>query len=76
MIVLTVNAGSSSVRLAAFASDGSELMCIGSERHETGIHQPVELLTAFVAQQVRERPQRVRNGRIHVVKGLNRLEAE
>lgn len=65
MIVLTVNAGSSSVRLAAFASDGSALVCIGSERHETGTHQPVELLTAFVAQQVRERPQRVAHRVVH-----------
>lgn len=65
MIVLTVNAGSSSVRLAAFASDGSAQVCIGSERHETGTHQPVELLTAFVAQQVRERPQRVAHRVVH-----------
>lgn len=65
MIVLTVNAGSSSVRLAAFASDGSALVCIGSERHETGTHQPVEWLTAFVAQHVRERPQRVAHRVVH-----------
>lgn len=65
MIVLTVNAGSSSVRLAAFASDGSALVAIGSERHETGAHQPVEWLTAFVAQHVSERPQRVAHRVVH-----------
>lgn len=65
MIVLTVNAGSSSVRLAAFACDGSALVSIGSERHETGTHQLVEWLTAFVAQHVSERPQRVAHRVVH-----------
>jgi len=65
MNVLTVNAGSSSVRLAAFASDGSALVLIGSVRHETGPHQAAELLAAFVAEHLREAPQRVAHRVVH-----------
>ncbi len=65
MNVLTVNAGSSSVRLAAFASDGSALVLIGSVRHETGTHQAAELLAAFVAEHLREAPQRVAHRVVH-----------
>ena len=65
MNILTVNAGNSSVRLAAFASDGSALVLIGSVRHETGTHQAAELLAAFVAEHLREAPQRVAHRVVH-----------
>jgi acetate kinase len=64
-IVLTVNAGSSSVRLAAFEAGAGELRPCGTVRHETGPAQPVELLTAFVEQHLTERPQRVAHRVVH-----------
>jgi len=72
VIVLTVNAGSSSVRLAAFEADGGELRPRGTMRHETGPAQPIELLTAFVEQHLTDRPQRVAH---RVVQGGMRLTA-
>lgn len=69
MIILTVNAGSSSVRLAAFASDGAELRPLGAVRHETAparsADRPVELLTAFVEQTLTDRPHRVAHRVVH-----------
>jgi len=69
VIILTVNAGSSSVRLAAFASDGGELRPCGAVRHETGpglpADRPVELLSAFVDQYLTERPHRVAHRVVH-----------
>ena len=50
MTVLTVNAGSSSVRLAAFVLEGGALRACGAQRHDAGVGTPVELLTAFVEQ--------------------------
>jgi acetate kinase len=65
VIVLTVNAGSSSVRLAAFAADGGELRPHGAIRHDAGPTAPVELLTAFVDRHLPERPHRVAHRIVH-----------
>jgi hypothetical protein len=47
MIVLTVNAGRSSIRWAAFDCDGGRLVPCGSEHHEAGSRSRAELLCSF-----------------------------
>ena len=65
MSVLTVNAGSSSVRLAAFAPEEAELRARGVERHDLGAGPPGELLAAFVARHLPARPRLVAHRVVH-----------
>jgi acetate kinase len=48
MIILTVNTGSSSVRLAAFADDSGALRQVASARYDLSAHEPEVLLRAFL----------------------------
>jgi acetate kinase len=48
MIILTVNTGSSSVRLAAFADDSGALMQLVNARYELSATEPEVLLKAFL----------------------------
>lgn len=67
--MLTVNAGRSSVRLAAFASDGVELRPCGTVRRGTDPEpraaSPAERLTASVSKHLPERPHRVAHRVVH-----------
>lgn len=65
MSVLTVNAGSSSVRLAAFAPEEAELRARGVERHDLGAGSPGELLAAFVKRHLPARPRLVAHRVVH-----------
>ena len=65
MSVLTVNAGSSSVRLAAFAPEEAELRVRGVERHDLGAGSPGELLAAFVNRHLPARPRLVAHRVVH-----------
>ena len=65
MSVLTVNAGSSSVRLAAFAPEEAELRVRGVERHDLGAGSPGELLAAFVKRHLPARPRLVAHRVVH-----------
>ena len=65
MHVLTINTGSSSVRLAAFAPDGAELRAIGAERHDLGVSAPSELLSAFVKRHLPAPPRLVAHRVVH-----------
>ena len=48
MIILTVNTGSSSVRLAAFVGDGGSLTELASVRYDLSANQPEIVLKAFL----------------------------
>lgn len=65
MTVLTINTGSSSVRLAGFAHDGAELRACGAERHDLGTGTPGELLTAFVKRHLPAPPLLVAHRVVH-----------
>ena len=65
MSILTVNAGSSSVRLAAFAPEEAELRVRGVERHDLGTGWPAELLAAFVNRHLPARPRLVAHRVVH-----------
>ena len=65
MTVLTINTGSSSVRLAAFAPDGTELRACGDEHHDLGAGTPAELLAAFVKRHLPAWPQLVAHRMVH-----------
>lgn len=65
MSILTVNAGSSSVRLAAFAPEEAELHVRGVERHDLGAGWPGELLAAFVNRHLPARPRLVAHRVVH-----------
>ena len=65
MTVLTINTGSSSVRLAAFAPGEAELRACGAERHDLGTGAPAELLAAFVKRHLPARPQLVAHRVVH-----------
>ena len=65
MSVLTVNAGSSSVRLAAFAPEEAALRARGVERHDLGAGSPGELLAAFVKRHLPARPRLVAHRVVH-----------
>lgn len=65
MSILTVNAGSSSVRLAAFAPEEAELRVRGVERHDLGAGWPGELLAAFVNRHLPARPRLVAHRVVH-----------
>jgi acetate kinase len=65
MTVLTINTGSSSVRLAAFAPDGAELRACGAERHDLDAGTPGELLAAFVKKHLPAPPQLVAHRVVH-----------
>lgn len=65
MTVLTINTGSSSVRLAAFAPGEAELRACGDERHDLGAGTPAELLAAFVKRHLPARPQLVAHRVVH-----------
>lgn len=65
MTVLTINTGSSSVRLAAFAPDGTGLRACGAERHDLGNGAPGELLTAFVKRHLPALPRLVAHRVVH-----------
>src|SRR3989338_519427 len=65
MHVLTINTGSSSVRLAAFAPDGADLRAIGAERHDLGVSAPSELLSAFVKRHLPAPPRLVAHRVVH-----------
>ena len=65
MIVLTLNAGSSSIRLAAFRSDGDRLVACASERHDAGTDVPAQLLADFIARHLDETPQRLAHRVVH-----------
>ena len=65
MTVLTINTGSSSVRLAAFTSDGAELRAVGAERHDLGNGAPGKLLAAFVKRHLPAPPRLVAHRVVH-----------
>lgn len=65
MTVLTINTGSSSVRLAAYATDGVELRTCGAERHDLGAGTPGELLAAFVKKHLPAQPRLVAHRVVH-----------
>ena len=65
MTVLTVNAGSSSVRLAAFAPEAAALRAGSAERHDLDAGSPGELLTAFVKRHLPARPRLVAHRVVH-----------
>lgn len=65
MTVLTINTGSSSVRLAAFAPGEAELRACGDEHHDLGAGTPAELLAAFVKRHLSSRPQLVAHRVVH-----------
>jgi acetate kinase len=48
MIILTVNTGSSSVRLAAFADDNGALTELASARYDLSVDEPEVMLKAFL----------------------------
>lgn len=48
MIILTVNTGSSSVRLAAFVNDDNELTELANARHDLAAGEPGNILKEFV----------------------------
>lgn len=65
MTVLTINTGSSSVRLAAYATDGAELRACGAERHDLDAGTPGELLAAFVKKHLPAPPRLVAHRVVH-----------
>ncbi len=65
MRVLTVNVGSSSVRLAAFASDASGLHVCGEARYESDATGPCERLKNFMDQYALASPQLVAHRVVH-----------
>lgn len=65
MIVLTVNAGSSSVRLASFAQEAEGLRECAAVRHDLDAASPAELLTTFVNQYLPVLPERVAHRVVH-----------
>jgi len=65
LTVLTVNAGSSSVRFAVFAPEGAQLRACGAERHESGAVQHAELLNAFVHRHLPTPPRLVAHRVVH-----------
>ncbi|MDP1635197.1 MAG: acetate/propionate family kinase [Gallionellaceae bacterium] len=65
MTILTINTGSSSVRLAGFSSEEAELRACGAERHDLGAGTPGELLTAFVKQHLPAPPRLVAHRVVH-----------
>src|SRR3989338_7112094 len=65
MTVLTINTGSSSVRLAAFAPGEAELHVCGDEHHDLRAGTPAELLAAFVKRHLPARPQLVAHRVVH-----------
>lgn len=65
MIVLTVNAGSSSVRLTAFTPESAGLRACAAQRHEIGAGTSAEWLADFVGQHLHERPRCVAHRVVH-----------
>lgn len=65
MTVLTVNAGSSSVRLTVFASDSTGLRICGEARYESDASEPRERLKVFIAQHADTRLQVVAHRVVH-----------
>lgn len=65
MQVLTVNAGSSSVRLAAFAHGPEGLRAGGEQRHENGAASAAEMLAAFVGRHRLGRPHCIAHRVVH-----------
>jgi acetate kinase len=65
MLALTVNAGSSSVRLAAFVREGAVLRACGAEHHGPGSAAPSDLLQSFAARHLPAAPQRVAHRIVH-----------
>jgi len=65
MLVLTVNTGSSSVKLAAFTSDASGLHICGQAHFEADATDPCERLKAFMAQHTLAQPQLIAHRVVH-----------
>lgn len=65
MLVLTVNAGSSSMRLALYAREGSGLRACGEARHESDAGDPRALLQAFLDRHAGEPPRLVAHRVVH-----------
>lgn len=65
MIILTVNAGSSSVRLATFAHEASGLRPCAAVHHDLALSSPAELLSAFARQHLPVLPERVAHRVVH-----------
>lgn len=65
MIVLTVNAGSSSIRLDGFVAEGEVLRACAHVRHEAGTVEPDAALARFVNEQLPGPPGRVAHRVVH-----------
>ena len=65
MVVLTVNAGSSSLRLAAFSFDATGLRLRGEARYESDATDPGERLKVFMHQHAVPPPQLVAHRVVH-----------
>ena len=65
MVVLTVNTGSSSIKLAAFASDATGLRVCGAARYEADATDPCARLKAFMDQHAIAPPQLIAHRVVH-----------
>ncbi|MEK6662707.1 MAG: acetate/propionate family kinase [Pseudomonadota bacterium] len=65
MVVLTVNAGSSSLKLAAFTSDAKGLHVCGEAHYEADATDPIERLKAFMEKHAVAQPQLVAHRVVH-----------
>ena len=65
MVVLTVNAGSSSLKLAAFASDATGLHVCGDARYESGATDPGQRLKDFIHRHAVAPPRLVAHRVVH-----------
>src|SRR3989304_2069550 len=79
MFVLTVNTGSSSVRLALYAREGKDLRACGDAHYESDAGDPRARLEAFLDRHAGERPRlvahRVVHGGAHLT-STRRIDAE
>ena len=65
MVVLTVNTGSSSIKLAAFASDASGLRVCGAARYASDATDPGEQLKIFMQQHAPASPDVIAHRVVH-----------
>ena len=65
MVVLTVNTGSSSIKLAAFASDATGLRVCGAARYESNTTDPCARLKIFMEQHAIVPPQLIAHRVVH-----------
>jgi len=79
MVVLTVNTGSSSVKLAAFTSDASGLHICGQAHFEADATDPSERLKSFMEQHALAQPQLIAHRVVHggaLLTSSRRIDAE